>query len=723
MSKWGRQFGFELAMLFRNPWLPALPVFFALLNGWTLSRVSPDQNLFQEAYNMHALIQIMTLGLVMFLGILSVRRDIRRPSYEWSAVLPVSYGTKVSAKYLAGVLYCSLFTLAAAGLYAWFSGRQGVLPEITREYTTFFAMTYEVSYLVTFALAMLLAIAIPNRVVYLIGFCAWMFGTFFTDIFLIDKAGLDLLRTFHLNRLFITEGAPIDAWGIDVLGNELFYSRTFVLSFTLLLLAVGVTVLDRIRPTKHKLAVWTAGGLALLLAAGAFVPYGLIWKERYDGYRAKLADPGLEMMEEDAPEGKQTDMFAIEGYDITLKKRKGDFLDLQAVLDIPAGELSGRSEIHLTLNRSFQVKEAKINGESAPFTHNGERLAIQLPEAGDAALKVEVAYGGTLFDYAPGFQGQGSVYAFAKGKSLFLPGYIAWYPLPGYQSVYVKTRHGKKSPGIELGSVFQMLVQGNTSLKLKAEGFAYPLYTSIPETKRQEGAQLFEGQIRDGLSLFGGSFTELTEPGFPGKVVTSPYDQRFGNLVLQRWQDMYGYFTGWVDHFKPRLTQLLYLPSYSYISYSVENQAYIMPNALDTEYLAKMVMNEMLLGSRRDEDPNRNVQEDIRLQLRALMWYVYLREEEGFSAETLAQGEEGAYLIYELYSNEKENDPDRLGLRMMNQVAEALDQGKYKQVKEILNVFYAKGLEVRNSNDEAAGEEGKIPYTEWERIWKRVMGQ
>ncbi|MCA1294525.1 hypothetical protein LBW89_15990 [Paenibacillus sp. alder61] len=718
MSKWWRQFVFELAMLFRNPWLLALPVFFALFNGLALGRVSPEQNLFQEAYNMHALIQTMTLGLVVFLGILSVRRDIRRPSYEWSSALPVSYGTKVSAKYLAGVLYCSLFTLVAAGLYAWFSGSQGVLPEITREYTVFFAMTYEVSYLVTFALAMLLAIAIPNRVVYLIGFCAWMFGTFFMDIFLIDKAGLNLLRTFHLNRLLTMEGAPHDAWGFDVLGNELFYSRMFVFSFTLLLLAVGVTVLDRIRPTKHKLAVWTAGGLALLLAVGAFVPYGLIWKERYDGYRAKLADPGLEMMGEDSPEGKKTDMFVIEDYDITLKKRKGDFLDLRAVLNIPAGELSGRNEIHLTLNRSFQVKEAKINGDPASFTHNGERLAIQLPKAGDVALKVEVAYGGTLFDYAPGFQGQGSVYAFSKGMSLFLPGYIAWYPLPGYQSIYVKTQHDS---GIELGS--RLLVQGNTSLKLKAEGFAYPLYTSIPETKRQEGTQIFEGQIRDGLSLFGGTFTELTKPGFPGKVMTSPYDQRFGNLVLQRWQDMYGYFAGWVDHFNPRLTQLLYLPNYSYITYSVENQAYIMSNNSYPEYLAKIVMNEMLLGSRRDEDPNLQVEEDIRLQLRALMWYVYFYEEEGYSTQDLTLGQADSNLLYELYSNEKERDPNRLNLRMMNQVGKALDEGKLEQVKRVLNIFYDRGLEIRNSDGKDSSEDRKIPYSEWEQVWKRVMGQ
>lgn len=183
MNKWLRQFRFEWNMIFRNLWLLALPLAFAVMNVWTIGSVAPESNLFNEAYTFHAFVHTMTLGLVMLVGILSVRRDIRRSSYEWSSALPVPYATKVSAKYLAGLIYFSIFTLIAAAVFAWFSAQRGIAPEITVEYALYFAVTYEISYMVTLALAMLLAIAIPNRVVYLIGFCAWMFGTFFMDIF------------------------------------------------------------------------------------------------------------------------------------------------------------------------------------------------------------------------------------------------------------------------------------------------------------------------------------------------------------------------------------------------------------------------------------------------------------------------------------------------------------------------------------------------------------
>ncbi|MNP78487.1 hypothetical protein D3C76_1761130 [compost metagenome] len=59
---------------------------------------------------------------------------------------------------------------------------------------------------------------------------------------------------------------------------------------------------------------------------------------------------------------------------------------------------------------------------------------------------------------------------------------------------------------------------------------------------------------------------------------------------------------------------------------------------------------------------------------------------------------------------------------MVKQVAQALDEGKYKQVKEVLNYFYAKGIEVPDPNVEPVIADNKIPFTAWEKEWKRVMG-
>ncbi|WP_114499174.1 ABC transporter permease [Fontibacillus phaseoli] len=719
MSKWLRQFRFELDMIFRNLWLLALPLAFAVMNVWIIGGLEPQVNLFKEAYGFHAFVQTMTLGLVMFIGILTVRRDIRRSSYEWSSVLPVPYATKVSAKYLAGLIYFSIFTLIAGAVFAWFSSQQGIAPEITRDYTLYFIGTYEVSYIVTLALAMLLAISIPNRVVYLIGFCAWMFGTFFMDIFLIDKARLYPLQTFHLSRFFLMTSQPNDTWSIRIIADELFYSRLFVASFALLLLVAGVTVLNRIRPTKHKLAVWSVSAFAVVLAALAFLPYGQIWQQRYEGYYAKLADSTLTSMDERPEWNSSSDLFKITDYDLQVEMENRDRLRIAAKLTIPGEGLEDNEELKLTLNRSFNVQQIKIGASTASFSRQGDQLNIKLPPLTEGLMQVEVSYEGTMMDFAPGFQGQGSFYAFAKGDSVFLPGYIGWYPLAGHQPIYVKEMDGS---GIQLGSVFVSHAPYSAHFKLSLAGFERPLYTSLTEVGREQGNQVFEGQVSEGLTLFGGEFLELKSADFPGKAVTTPYNAKLGEDILKQWEQIYDYFSGWIHPFKPHLEQVLFLPNENYVQYSVENQTYVMNYVFDTDYASKILMNEMLLGSRRGDYLIDNMSEDVRLQIRGLMWYLYTREAEGYSDEEIWEGSGNSYLIQELYASNTETDPDRVGVRMVKQVAQALDEGKYKQVKEVLNYFYAKGIEVPHPKMEPAVADNKIPYSEWEQEWKRVMG-
>ncbi|MEF2967515.1 hypothetical protein V3851_16940 [Paenibacillus sp. M1] len=722
MNKWHRQFRFELGMLFRNPWLLALPLLFAALNVWNIGGIGSGQNLFSEAYSFHAFVHTMTLGVVMLLGILAVRRDLRRLSYEWSSALPVSYATKVSAKYAAGMLYLSLFTLAAAAVFAWYSAQRGVDPGITREFTAYFAVTYEVSYLVTLALAMLLAIAIPNRVVYLIGFCAWMFGTFFMDIFLIDKAGLNVLRTFHLSRLFLMDAPPSDTWGLSMIADELLYSRLFVLSFALLLLVAGVAVLNRIRPTKHRPAVWAASGIALLLSVLAFLPYAQIWQQRYAAYEAKLADPSVPTVDEVMSNPQQSGDIRITDYDLRVQRERKDILKVEAKLSVSGEALSQEKELKLTLNRSFQIREVRVGGDAAAFTREGDRLRIELPAAVQSPLQVELSYSGTVTDYAPGFYGQGSMYAFVKGDSVFLPGYIAWYPLAGYQPIYVKET---ETSGIQLGHVFASPVLYSAHFRLSFEGFERPLYTSLAETGRKPGSQTFEGEATEGLTLFGGEFKELEAPDIPVRAAVTPYSAKQGEEIMARWSELYDYFTGWVDHFEPHLEQWLFLPNDNYLRYSVENETYVMTYVFDTEYAANMLMNQMLLGSRRGDYRIDNTKEDVRLKIRGLMWYLYLREKEGFTDEELKTGRTGAddyyYLLQELYSENSEADPDRLASRMINQVGSALDDGKAQQVKDVLNYFYDKGIEVPDTETESLRVD-KIPYSEWETEWKKVMG-
>lgn len=501
-----------------------------------------------------------------------------------------------------------------------------------------------------------------------------------------------------------------------MIADEQMYSRWFVLAFTLLLLVAGSIILNRLRPTGYKTASWAAGGLALLLAAGAFVPYGLIWKERYDGYNAKLRDPAIKTLDKIMDEPAAS--YRISNYEIGLKREADDRLRVKVRLQIPAGQLDGSRELPLTLNRAFDVKEVKVDGAAAAFTHQGEALTVKLAEPAEKNLQVEMEYAGRMEDYMPQGYTEGAYSAFVKGDNVHLPWYIAWYPLAGHRSVYVKEVDGS---GLHLATDFVSWEQRNNppvDVRLNVSGFESPLFTNLTETGRGKDGQTFESKAASGIRILGGDFEEVGHPGLPVRIVTIPYQVRMAERLLDSWDGMYAYFASWVDGFRPKLDQVLFLPMDNSHSYELEDRTYLMnwmsPNV---EEKAMLLMSSMLLGTRSGESWMGPTDEDVRLQIRALMWYMYDREQKGYSDEELQQGA-GNNELYYLYDNPVETDPNRLSLRMAEQVGSALAEGKYRQVKEVLNYFYAQGLEIVPPDTDSSSLKNNIPYSEWEREWK-----
>ncbi|GIP50139.1 hypothetical protein J53TS2_37300 [Paenibacillus sp. J53TS2] len=718
MDKWRRLFQFELRMLFGNRWLLGLPLVFGLLVFWNLERLPGREILFfQRSYTSLTLLHTMSLGLTMLLGVLTIRRDIRRTSYEWNGALPVSYMSRISAKYMAGVLYFTIFSVLAGAAFVWNSARMDVAFTITREFAVYYLLTFEVSYLVTLALAMLLAICIANRAVYLIAFCAWMFGTFFLDMFLLDRNKWYVLRTFHLNQLFVTGDSDAETWGIRLIADELAASRWFVLAFTLLLLTAGVLLLNRLRPTAFRRSNWVAGGLALLLAAGAFIPYLSIWGERYAGLHEKLRDPAVKTVE--AIQDQKVETFQIERYDIHLQRESDDRLKIKAALQIPAGQLTGRGELLFTLNRTFHIERLAVSGSPVPFTHEGEKLTVQLsaPLTADETVQVEMEYTGKVMDYVAQNYTEGSYLAFVKGENVFLPGYVAWYPLPGDFPVYMKNSY---EDSLQVAADYGGWRLPPAIFRISTSGFASKLYGNLEQKEQTREGQVFEGKSTAFVRFYSGEFEEVSNPKLPVRLVTTPYDVKTAEKLLEEWAGEYVYFAGWVNHLDPKLDQVLMLSMNNNHSLEMENKTYYLIWLVsEVEYFADQLMNSMLLGTSEGQMDILKASEDVRPQLRALMWYMYYREYKGYTADDLKQGSGGG-LLYNLFDPSEDADPDHVGLRMAAQVAGALDEGKNKQVKEVLNHFYALGLEIPNQAD-AEGGPRPIPYDEWEREWKRVM--
>lgn len=730
MHKWWRHSLLELRLLFGNPLFASLPIIYAILFIIMMLQAAsgngPNHNLYTAAYSFHMLGHTMTLGPAMLIGILSIRRDVCRRSFEWNHSLPVSFFTLLSSKYVVSLLYFSLFTLSTSVIFHILSVSQGIAGHIAMMHTMQFAVQYEVSYMVTLALAMLLGASIPNRIVYLIGFCAWMFGTFFMEIFIISELRWMPAQVFHLNQFFLQSNRfEYENWGYDLFGEDLMSSRWFVLAFTFLLLTVCLFLLNRKRPTMLLKAGWLAVLGAVVLTAAAAVPYGTLWAERYAQMDAKLEDPTVSYI--DDPEDGS--FYHVSSYDIKLKRLPNDELRVMAKLTIPASELSGMRQLPLTLNRMFKLERVQLQGIDAPYRRQGDRLSVRM--VGDAKrgdIQAELEYRGKVMDFMSGYSREEfSVYS--VGPEVKLDGFIAWYPLPGHQHVYLKSDNEDRPPKyVYLGWEFGRMRYSFGEMKLEVEGYPVPLYTGMQELERRPGYQRFEDrEIEQNISLYGGRFwKEIRRNDLPITIVTTPYMEKASVLMLRDMQKKYDYFSKWVPAFNSNVDKILYLgQGFDYPR--VDHRLILSSNQYTYNYsnLSGEWMNSILFGNQDGlnyyfEHPER----DVRGKISSLFWYVYYVEEKGLSDKQLRSAYGNLRSVQQLlFKNGDGDDPQNtIGISMAQQVRRALEEGKGDQVKELLVHFYQQGLMLPSTERNSyLNPESPITYQEWQQKWDAML--
>ncbi|MCT1401973.1 ABC transporter permease [Paenibacillus sp. p3-SID867] len=730
MHKWWRHSLLELRLLFGNPLFASLPIIYAILFIIMMLQAAsgngPNHNLYTAAYSFHMLGHTMTLGPAMLIGILSIRRDVRRRSFEWNHSLPVSFFTLLSSKYVVSLLYFSLFTLSTSVIFYILSVSQGIAGYIAMMHTMQFAVQYEVSYMVTLALAMLLGASIPNRIVYLIGFCAWMFGTFFMEIYIISELRWMPAQVFHLNQFFLQSNRfEYENWGYDLFGEDLMSSRWFVLAFTFLLLTVCLFLLNRKRPTMLLKAGWLAVLGAVVLTAAAAVPYGTLWAERYAQIDAKLEDPTVSYI--DDPEDGS--FYHVSSYDIKLKRLPNDELRVMAKLTIPASELSGMRQLPLTLNRMFKLERVQLQGIDAPYRRQGDRLSVRM--VGDAKggdIQAELEYRGKVMDFMSGYSRE-EFSAYSVGPEVKLDGFIAWYPLPGHQHVYLKSDNEDRPPKyVYLGWEFGRMRYSFGEMKLEVEGYPVPLYTGMQELERRPGYQRFEDrEIEQNISLYGGRFwKEIRRNDLPITVVTTPYMEKASVLMLRDMQKKYDYFSKWVPAFNSNVDKILYLgQGFDYPR--VDHRLILSSNQYTYNYsnLSGEWMNSILFGNQDGfnyyfEHPER----DVRGKISSLFWYVYYVEEKGLSDKQLRSAYGNLRSVQQLlFKNGDGDDPqNKIGISMAQQVRRALEEGRGEQVKELLVHFYQQGLMLPSTERNSyLNPESPITYKEWQQKWNAML--
>ncbi|MED4600983.1 hypothetical protein P9314_09750 [Paenibacillus validus] len=715
MRKWSRQLQLECRLLFTNRLLWPLPPLFGLWFAYTLTAIEPDvsQNIYLYAYDFHKLQHTLSLGIAMLIGMLLIRKDMVRPSYEWSAGLPVSSSAFIAAKYTAGLLYLSLFTFAMAAVYAGF----GILAELPvselRSHLSFFAVQYTVSYMVTLALAMLLAVLIPNRVCYMIGFCAWIFGTFFLDVFLISRLRLYDLKTFHLSQFFTNSLWENDVWGPYLLSEELWLSRRFVLCFTLWMLATVVMLIHKKRPSGAYRSSVTAMLLALLASVLAFVPYEAMWQERFSAYEKKLQDAPPDYADRTSY-GESS--FSVSSYELTVHRHPDDRLDVTAAVQLDAPPQTDGTSMTFTLNRDFVLKKLSVNGKPVPAKQTGDLVSFDRAalEDGPARQTLLFEYEGKLFNWYPASSYREVVNGFVRGDLVYLPSHLAWYPIPGKQVLYVQDTPGTFRDRYEAGH--ELLAD----FDVKLTGFTGELFGTIRKQPEQgDFTQSFKQDKTNGVTLFAGHLTEIRIPGETMAILTSPANKHEAEKFLKAYSDIMAYYDSWLSKPLPKPEAMLYMPLHMVAAqqersiHQAAGNRFVFSESLHTNLdafqLAQMV-HVSLFGDRNagigfpGEGPGSSLVGSIR----RAFYQVYQAEHPKRQEETPL----GAGLLYPRFpvgaGREAAGDPvDRA-------VQKAIREGRLDHVKRVLDNYYSKGLSIEG---EWAYRYPIIQASDWEQAW------
>jgi hypothetical protein len=134
-----------------------------------------------------------------------------------------------------------------------------------------------------------------------------------------------------------------------------------------------------------------------------------------------------------------------------------------------------------------------------------------------------------------------------------------------------------------------------------------------------------------------------------------------------------------------------------------------------------------MLGSKQGFYYIQNPKNDVRVKIRGLIWYVYSREVYKLSDEEILNHYGDSRMVNEVIDNSSQTEQAELGLRMREQVAAAIDQGKLNEIKALLKYYYEQGLETplpyKNEMKKtgASTKDKPVTYEAWQAKWKQVI--
>ncbi|MCA0171231.1 ABC transporter permease [Bacillus sp. RAR_GA_16] len=734
------QFRLELSFLFKSWIFMPLPFLYFI---WLLLSMNTNQegihgNLYRTTYETtHSLIFILVTGLCILIGVYLIRRDVGNESFEWHQSFPVSNFIFISAKFVSALLYMTMFTLLMTATYFLFATSENIAIEETMTIIQFFFIQYEVTFLISLSLGMLLSVFIKNRFVYLIAFCAWMFGTLFMEIFIINQGELFYLKVFHLTYLFVDSVLINGTWGIQLMKEEIQLQRLFVTTVAAFLLVLIIFILNIRRPHQYdrlwKGLLFLSAGLVIL----SYLPYASFWNERMRGFNdIKEESPIITSGQEgehsyltfpplphpdSVLEGEralyQPERFDIKQYDLSIDQQKEDSLNIEARLTLPEAAFSTNDVIKFTLNQTFKMKNVMIDHQSVPFTRDNDFITISLPDQINTPI-IQLNYEGTYKLWASNY-GQEFYPGYVGQNQIIMPSQSAWYPLPGHQYLYDSNGESQTNVGLNNRADFNVTVKGPS-----------PTFGTIEETRSPGGVYKLHGKTAK-LDLYSGDLVEVASDHFPFSIVTTSYNQSRVQALMTELDKRLLY----TDHYLTKeiepMRHLFILPveNIRWANYMRQqgfiDQNYLLSESsfyqLDHPYLMKLFLQINLLH---DGTEIYGYEEGELVTSTILSAYTYLYEIDHGNEEMASAIRRMVVTFNDAIPIENYSEEEIEANRIFSMIKRAVESGKEKQVKEVLNRIYSEEwIDPGFPSDFSLFRKPStlILFEEWQRIWDEEM--
>lgn len=710
---------------------------------WLLLSMNTNQegihgNLYRTTYETtHSLIFILVTGLCILIGVYLIRRDVGNESFEWHQSFPVSNFIFISAKFVSALLYMTMFTLLMTATYFLFATSENIAIEETMTIIQFFFIQYEVTFLISLSLGMLLSVFIKNRFVYLIAFCAWMFGTLFMEIFIINQGELFYLKVFHLTYLFVDSVLINGTWGIQLMKEEIQLQRLFVTTVAAFLLVLIIFILNIRRPHQYdrlwKGLLFLSAGLVIL----SYLPYASFWNERMRGFNdIKEESPIITSGQEgehsyltfpplphpdSVLEGEralyQPERFDIKQYDLSIDQQKEDSLNIEARLTLPEAAFSTNDVIKFTLNQTFKMKNVMIDHQSVPFTRDNDFITISLPDQINTPI-IQLNYEGTYKLWASNY-GQEFYPGYVGQNQIIMPSQSAWYPLPGHQYLYDSNGESQTNVGLNNRADFNVTVKGPS-----------PTFGTIEETRSPGGVYKLHGKTAK-LDLYSGDLVEVASDHFPFSIVTTSYNQSRVQALMTELDKRLLY----TDHYLTKeiepMRHLFILPveNIRWANYMRQqgfiDQNYLLSESsfyqLDHPYLMKLFLQINLLH---DGTEIYGYEEGELVTSTILSAYTYLYEIDHGNEEMASAIRRMVVTFNDAIPIENYSEEEIEANRIFSMIKRAVESGKEKQVKEVLNRIYSEEwIDPGFPSDFSLFRKPStlILFEEWQRIWDEEM--